>query len=151
MFITKVLPLCPAAPKTQTEVRGKFRGGWEREVGEEARVHCVGWPWAGREGLRAPFIPTLARARSQHTAVATRSLSLGMLVLQSGGGISALCRCTGAKSHPAGADGQAGAAEPAVQDASCPRGAAGITPVVGVGTPATSAPALWSFWPGGLH
>lgn len=48
MFITKVLPLCPAAPKTQTEVatevRGKFRGGWEREVGEEVRVHCVGWP-----------------------------------------------------------------------------------------------------------
>lgn len=88
---------------------------------------ALGWE-RGSEGLRAPFIPALAWARSQHTAVATRSLSLGVGAAVRGWN-SALCRCTGAKSHPAGAT------ELAVQDALCPRGAAGIAPVVWGGHP----------------
>lgn len=155
VFITKVLPLCPAAPKTQTEVatevRGKF-GGAGREGGGRGGEGALCWVALGWE-RRAPSTvhPNAGQGKVSAHGCGHQILVSGHVGAAVRGWNSALCRCTGAKSHPAGADGQAGAAEPAVQDASCPRGAAGITLVVGVGTPATSAPALWSFWPGGLH
>lgn len=52
LFITKVLPLCPAAPKTQIEVRGEF-GGAGREGGGRGGEGALCWVALGWE-RRAP-------------------------------------------------------------------------------------------------
>lgn len=159
-FITKTLPSCLAVShhpdRGEREAWGSGRGRWARRRG------CTASGGSGL-GERLRKAPSTARLDAGLGKVSTHGC--GHQILISGhvgaavwGWNSTLCRCTGAKSHPAGADGQARAAEPAVLGASWPRGAAGgtrgaggIALVASLDTPVTSAPALWSLWPGGLH
>lgn len=54
VFITKVLPSCPAAPKTQTEVRGKFGGAGRRRWARRRGCTALGGPGLGEKLRRAP-------------------------------------------------------------------------------------------------
>lgn len=157
---TKTLPSCLAVShhpdRGEREAWRSGRGRWVRRRG------CTASGGSGL-GERLRKAPSTARLVAGLGKVSTHGC--GHQILISGhvgaavwGWNSTLCRCTGAKSHPAGADGQARAAEPAVLGASWPRGAAGgtrgaggIALVASLDTPVTSAPALWSLWPGGLH